>query len=178
MRDLSKLLWGDLQTDRERLVFIESGRAVDTGILAPAMVEDLAGVYRRIDEAVSRSQQAIRFGLTREGDIFCGFARDIVDVVEILRGNAPTDWAQGVACQDKGEKLRVQHEKTIESLRKRIDAAVKALQGMTWHEVEPYDQFGIVDERNEHGEWVQWDDIEDVVEILKGNSPTISEGSD
>jgi hypothetical protein len=32
------------------------------------------------------------------------------------------------------------------------------------------DQFGIVDERNEHGEWVQWDDVEDVVKILTGNS--------
>jgi len=51
MRDLSNLLWGDLQSDRERLEFIESGRAVDTGILAPAMVKDLAGVYRRLQDA-------------------------------------------------------------------------------------------------------------------------------
>ena len=106
MEDRSGLLWGDLQTDRERLEFIESGRAVDTGILAPAMVEDLIEVYRR------------------------------------------------------------------------IDAAVKALQGMTRHEIEPDDQFGIVDERNEHGEWVQWDDIEDVVEILTANSPINLEGSE
>ena len=91
MRDLSNLLWGDLQTDRERLEFIESGRAVDTGILAQAMVEDLAGVYRRIDAAISRAEQAVRFGLTREGDIFCGFAGDLAEVVEILRGNSPTD---------------------------------------------------------------------------------------
>jgi hypothetical protein len=98
MRDLSNLLWCDLQTDRERAEFIESGRAVDTGIVAPAMVEDLVKVYRR------------------------------------------------------------------------IDAAVKALQYMTRHEIEPDDQFGIVDERNEHGEWVRWDDIEDVVKILAGNS--------
>jgi hypothetical protein len=106
MEDLSNLLWGDLQTDRERLEFIESGRAVDTGILAQAMVEDLTEVYRR------------------------------------------------------------------------IDAAVKALQGIPRCEVYADDQFGIYDERNEHGEWVQWDDIEDVVEILKGNTPTNSEGSE
>jgi hypothetical protein len=105
MRDLSKLLWGDLQTDRERLEFIESGRAVDTGILAQAMVEDLTEVYRR------------------------------------------------------------------------IDAAVKALQDIPRCEVYADDQFGICDERNEHGEWVQWDDIEDVVEILTANSPINLEGS-
>ena len=91
MEDLSKLLWGDLQTDRERLEFIESGRAVDTGILAPAMVEDLAEVYRRIDEAVSRAERATVFGVTREGDILCVFARDLDEVVEILKGNSPTD---------------------------------------------------------------------------------------
>jgi hypothetical protein len=39
------------------------------------------------------------------------------------------------------------------------------------------DQFGIYDERNEHGEWVQWDELDDVVEILKGNSPINLEGS-
>ena len=106
MQDRSSLLWGDLQTDRERAEFIRSGRAVDTGILAQAMVEDLVELYRR------------------------------------------------------------------------IDAAVNALQDMTRHEIEPDDQFGIVDERNEHGHWVEWDDIEDVVEILTGNSPTNSEGSE
>jgi len=99
-------LWGDLKTDRERLEFIESGQAVDTGILAQAMVEDLTEVYRRIEEAI------------------------------------------------------------------------KALQAIPRCEVYADDQFGIVDERNEHGHWVQWDDIEDVVEILKGNCPTNLEGSE
>jgi hypothetical protein len=106
MEDLSNLLWGDLRTDRERLAFLESGRAVDTGILAQAMVEDLAGVYRR------------------------------------------------------------------------IDAVVKALQDIPRCDVYADDQFGIVDERNEHGEWVQWNDVAEVVEILKGNSPTKLEGSE
>jgi len=105
MRDLSNLLWCDLENDRERLAFIKSGLAVDTGIIALAMAEDLVEVYRR------------------------------------------------------------------------IDAAVKALQGITRHEIEPDDQFGILSEYNEHGEWVQWDDLADVVEILRGNHPTNSEGS-
>jgi len=90
MRDLSKLVWGDLQTDRERAEFIQSGLAVETGILAQAMVEDLTEVYRRIDEAISRAERAIVFGLTLEGDILCVFARDLDEVVEILRGNSPT----------------------------------------------------------------------------------------
>ena len=56
MRDLSNLLWCDLQTDRERLEFIQSGRAVHTGILAPVMVEDLVEVYRRIDAALAGTE--------------------------------------------------------------------------------------------------------------------------
>jgi len=106
MRDLSKALWGDLRTDCERAEFIESGQAVETGILAPAMVEDLVDVYRR------------------------------------------------------------------------IDAAVKALQSIPRCEVHADDQFETYDERNEHGEWVQWDDLAEVVEILAGNSPINSEGSE
>ena len=62
-----------------------------------------------------------------------------------------------------------------DELRRRVNAAVKALQGMTRCEIEPDDQFGIVAERNEHGEWVEWDDVEDVIEILRGNSPTNKE---
>jgi hypothetical protein len=61
---------------------------------------------------------------------------------------------------------------------RRIDAAIKALQGIPRCEVYADDQFGIFDERNEHGEWVQCDDLADVVEILRGNSPTILEGSE
>jgi len=65
-----------------------------------------------------------------------------------------------------------------DALRKRIDAAVKALQDITRHEVDADDQFGVVDERNKHGDWVQWDDLAEVVEILRGNSPVNPEGSE
>jgi hypothetical protein len=87
-------------------------------------------------------------------------------------------WSQGIACRDLGEKLRVQHEQTIEILQKRIEEAVKALQDITRHEVDVDDQFGVLSEYNEHGHWVEWDDVEDVIEILAGNSPTILEGSE
>ncbi len=91
MRDLSKLLWGDLQTDRERAEFIESGRAVDTGILAQAMVEDLVKVYRRIDAAISRAGQATVFGFEPHSSVRCVFASNLAEVVEILTGNTPTN---------------------------------------------------------------------------------------
>lgn len=40
MRDLSLLLWCDLETDEERIAFVESGRASATGIIAPAMTDE------------------------------------------------------------------------------------------------------------------------------------------
>jgi hypothetical protein len=55
------------------------------------MVEDLVEVYRRIEAAISRAEQAIVFGLTLGNGVACVFARDIDDVVEILRGNSPTN---------------------------------------------------------------------------------------
>jgi len=88
MRDLSNLLWCDLQTDRERLEFIQSGRAVDTGIIAQAMVTDLVEVYRRIDAAINRAELAIQFGPTIDNALACVFACDVADVVKILTGNS------------------------------------------------------------------------------------------
>ena len=41
-------LWCDLKTDKERLEFLKSGRAIATGIVAPAMVKDLVNVYERL----------------------------------------------------------------------------------------------------------------------------------
>ena len=41
MRDLSNLLWSDLETDQERLRFLESGRAWETGIVSSALEPDL-----------------------------------------------------------------------------------------------------------------------------------------
>lgn len=46
MRDLSQLLWCDLQTDAERIEFLESGRACETGIIAPVMVAEIVELLR------------------------------------------------------------------------------------------------------------------------------------
>ncbi len=46
MRDLSQLLWCDLVSDEERIAFLESGRAVKTGIIAPEMVAEVAQAFR------------------------------------------------------------------------------------------------------------------------------------
>lgn len=46
MRDLSNLLWCDLVDDAERIAFLESGRAVETGIIAPVMVPEIIEVFR------------------------------------------------------------------------------------------------------------------------------------
>ena len=138
---------------------------------------ELRETQNRIDDAIIRAGQATVFGFEPHSSVRCVFASNLVEVVEILRGNAPTGWTQGIACRDLGEQLRTQHEHAIEILRGRIDAAVKALQYMTRHEIEPDDQFGIVDERSEHGEWVKWVDVEDVIEFLTGNTPTNPEGS-
>ena len=46
MRDLSQMLWCDLQSDEERIVFLESGRARDTGIIAQVMVDEIANAFK------------------------------------------------------------------------------------------------------------------------------------
>lgn len=46
MRDLSQMLWCDLQSDEERIVFLESGRARDTGIIAQVMVDEIVNAFR------------------------------------------------------------------------------------------------------------------------------------
>ena len=101
---------------------------------------------------------------------YCGAAADIKD--GIIFGQCGT-WqvpSNGLVYRDSICER--------EELRQRIDAAVKALQYMTRHEIEPDDQFGIVDERNEHGEWVKWIDVEDVIEFLTVNAPTNLESSE
>ncbi len=47
MRDLSKLLWADLSSDEERIEFIQSGRASETGIgFAPVVVPEIVELLR------------------------------------------------------------------------------------------------------------------------------------
>jgi hypothetical protein len=79
-------------------------------------------------------------------------------------------WSRGEGCLLRSKVAE------CDELRQRIDAAVKALQDITRHEVDADDQFGILSEYNEHGHWVEWDDLDDVVKILRRNAPTNSEG--
>lgn len=48
MRDLSNLLWCDLTSDEEKLEFLRSGRATETGIIAHAMIDNLVAVYSEL----------------------------------------------------------------------------------------------------------------------------------
>lgn len=43
--DFKDKLWCDLKTDQERADFIRSGRALETGIIAQAIVEDVATAF-------------------------------------------------------------------------------------------------------------------------------------
>lgn len=39
-------LWCDLLSDEERIEFLESGKAVETGIIAPSVVEDVIRSFK------------------------------------------------------------------------------------------------------------------------------------
>jgi hypothetical protein len=43
-------LWCDCKTNQEKLDFLRSGRAVETGIIAPAIVEDVAKAFEELIE--------------------------------------------------------------------------------------------------------------------------------
>jgi hypothetical protein len=60
------------------------------GCYLRSKVAECDELRQRIDAAIIRAERAIVFGLTLEGDILCVFARDLDEVVEILRGNSPT----------------------------------------------------------------------------------------
>ena len=93
---------------------------------------------------------------------------------------------QSHLCQQRCLDLRLQHEETIEilkareantvealrghieDLQRRIADAVAALETITRHEIEADFEFDLISERNEHGNWVQWDDVETILEILAG----------
>lgn len=50
MRDLSKLLWCDLKNDEERIDFLLSGRAYDTGIISPNMIPVVVDLLKRANK--------------------------------------------------------------------------------------------------------------------------------
>ena len=101
-------------------------------------------------------------------------------------------WSQGIACRDRCEQVRLRYEQTIEilkareantvealrghieDLQRRITDAVAALTAIERHEAGSDLGFEIV---SNHGEWVLFEDLRPVVDILEGNSPTNLEGS-
>jgi hypothetical protein len=75
-------------------------------------------------------------------------------------------WSQGIACRDLCEQLRLQHEQTIELLRKRVDAAVAAMDQL--REVST-----LCGQRA-----VMAHEVRGIRQALQGNSPEIPEGSE
>ena len=88
MRDLSKLLWCDLKNDEERIEFLKSGRACDTGIIAQSLVSDIVELlkYRNenqdIKDCLSNNKNAKMFVV--EDDIRIGL------VIMYVNDFAPT----------------------------------------------------------------------------------------
>ena len=61
---MSRKLFGNCQTDIEKAEFIESGRAVDTGIMAFAMVDEIAKLYRdriTLSAEIERKDRALNW---------------------------------------------------------------------------------------------------------------------
>lgn len=58
MRDLSKLLWCDLKNDDERIEFLLSGRAYDTGIISSNMIPVVVDLlkYRQNTKKLERTK--------------------------------------------------------------------------------------------------------------------------
>lgn len=55
-----KTLWGDLTSPQEKIEFIESGRAVETGILASAVADDLCKTFKRLVSATEALESIVR----------------------------------------------------------------------------------------------------------------------
>ncbi len=53
-----KRLWCDLKTDQEKADFLRSGRAWDTGIIAHAIVEEVADAFEFRAKAQSHESEA------------------------------------------------------------------------------------------------------------------------
>lgn len=55
-------LWCDLKTNEERIAFLESGEACDTGIIAPVMVGEIITLYKKLIAAEDAMQSVYRGG--------------------------------------------------------------------------------------------------------------------
>ena len=60
MTELAQKLWCDLSNDEERIEFLLSGRAVETGIIAPFVVDDVIRAFKAtvaIDLQINREEE-------------------------------------------------------------------------------------------------------------------------
>lgn len=85
-------LFSDLKTDEEKSNFFLSGRGYETGVIAPAIQNDVAMAYHRCAE-YAKDAQALRDALEQ-----CRFALEPYDDIK------PRDWVT-----DR-ERLRRAHE--------------------------------------------------------------------
>ena len=99
-------------------------------------------------------------------------------------------WRHGIAYRDRCEQVRLQHEQTIEILKAREANTVEALRGYiedlqrriaealaamtTIERHEAGSDLGF-EKISKHGEWVLFEDLQLVVDILEGNSLTNQE---
>ena len=56
-RKLSDALWGDLETDEERVNFLIAGRGFETGIIAKAIQHEVAMAFRFRSEIIKERMQ-------------------------------------------------------------------------------------------------------------------------
>ncbi len=68
-------LWCDLVTDQERVEFLRSGRAWETGIIAKSIVEDVARAFER---PLNQSQKEFR------GDPYYEFEFALLELTESI----------------------------------------------------------------------------------------------
>ena len=53
-------LWSDLKTDKERIEFLQSGRAWETGIIAQAIVKDIIEVFKYRDDNKVNTENSLK----------------------------------------------------------------------------------------------------------------------
>jgi hypothetical protein len=79
---MTNKLWCDLEIDSERVEFLLSGRACDTGIIAPVMVGEIVTLYRRIQAANDKADEIYRGGQDEKCDAAASVIAAMDEVVE------------------------------------------------------------------------------------------------
>ena len=85
-RPLEVALWCDCETDEEKAVFVKSGRAVDTGIIAPAISYEVGRMLAqsvRMKAALERCRDEFRIALDdSRGGHHCDFRSRLEAVMQ------------------------------------------------------------------------------------------------